>query len=259
MTRRPRTKSELMAARRLRELDRAIGVQLRTIREDAGARAAAVARSSGISASHLSGIEAGEGDASLDALVAVATALGADISIHVYPGAGIPLRDRFQARMIEELLRSLHPRWGRFLEVPVSTPARGLIDAVLVDRQARLLVAVEAQSELRRLEAQLRWHTEKAAGLARTGIARAALATSDDGVLPEIDRLLLLRSTRATRDLATRFEATLAAAYPARARDLLEALAGTEPWPGSGIAWVEVEGRATRILAGPPRGVRVGS
>ena len=259
MTRRPRTKVELVAARRLRELDRAVGVQLRTICEDAGARAAAVARSSGISASHLSGIETGEGDASLGALVAIATALGADISIQVHPGAGIPLRDRFQARMIEELLRSLHPRWSRFLEVPVTTPARGVIDAVLVHREAPLLVAVEAQSELRRLEAQLRWHTEKAAGLARTEIARAARVAFDDGAGLTIDRLLLLRSTHTTRDLAIRFEATLAAAYPARAGELLEALAGTAPWPGSGLAWVEVEGRASRILAGPPRGVRVGS
>jgi hypothetical protein len=73
-----------------------------------------------------------------------------------------------------------------------------------------------------------------------------------------VSRLLVLRSTRATRELAIRFEETLRVAYPARSRDVHEALVGTGSWPGAGILWAEVDGRGARIPDGPPRYVRVG-
>jgi hypothetical protein len=153
--------------------------------------------------------------------------------------------------MIEALLRVLDPAWRAHPEVAVTRPARGFIDAVLV-RQPDV-IATEAQSDLRRLEAQLRWHEEKATGLPSSLLWRYL----EDGA--RISRLLLLRSTRTTRELARRFEHTLAAAFPARPADALDALTSpSRPWPGPSILWVRVEGRATEILAGPPRGVRLG-
>ena len=63
------------------------------------------------------------------------------------------------------------------------------------------------------------------------------------GRTPRTSRLLVLRSTRDTRDLASTFEATLRAVYPARTSDTLAALRATGPWPGPGIVWMTVEGR----------------
>jgi hypothetical protein len=40
--------------------------------------------------------------------------------------------------------------------VPVERPVRGVIDLVLVHRERPLVVAVEAHSEIRRLEQQIR-------------------------------------------------------------------------------------------------------
>jgi hypothetical protein len=72
-------------------------------------------------------------------------------------------------------------------------------------------------------------------------------------------RLLVLRSTRAMRDLASSFEQTFRAAYPETTEAAVRAL--TEPgvsWPGAAIIWAEVDADRTRILPTPPRGVRLG-
>ena len=142
---------------RHREAVRAFGRDALRIRTDAGATQSDVSRVAGIDRSHYSRIEAGMANASLESMVAISTALGADISIRMYPGTGPRLTDRHQARMVEALLRSLDPGWKAHVEVPVSRPARGVIDVVLERRDAGLLIAAEAYSELRRLEQQIRW------------------------------------------------------------------------------------------------------
>ena len=111
----------------------------------------------------MSEVEAGRVQASLKTLTALGMTLGADLSVRFFTGASLPLRDRFQAPMVEALLGNLHDSWRGHPEVRVTRPARGFIDIVLVRRLD--LVATEAQSELRRLEAQIRWHEDKAAAL----------------------------------------------------------------------------------------------
>ena len=134
-------------------------------------------------------------------------------------------------------------------------PARGVIDLVLRDRPARLLVASEIHSQLRRLEQQIRWHREKELSLPSSYVWRS----SGDLDEPATSRLLVLRSTRDLHDLARSFEATLRAAYPARTRDVLDSLTQSGPsWPGAGIVWVRVEGARTEVIDGTPRGVSLG-
>ena len=184
--------------------------------------------------------------------MSLAGALGADLSLRLYPNTGPRIRDHIQARIVEELLRVAHPRWRRHTEVPVYRPARGRIDAVLYDRAAVLMVATEIHSQVHRLEQQLGWAQLKADSLESADLWRAT-ATK-----PTVSRMLVLRSTRATRELAARFEATLRTAYPAATSALHSALVGKTPWPGPGILWADVTAEQTRILDRPPRGVRVG-
>jgi hypothetical protein len=91
---------------------------------------------------------------------------------------------------------------------------------------------------------------------------KAASIGSSDLVGPRPDftasRLLVLRSTTATRQLARDFEATLRAAYPARTADVLAALRNRADWPGPGIVWIRIEGDRVEVLDGPPRGVPLG-
>jgi transcriptional regulator with XRE-family HTH domain len=225
-----------------------MGRHLRELRVDAGVSQSALARASGVDDGHISRIEAGTAMPSLDALLSIGLALGSDLSVRFYPGSGPRLRDRFQAPMVEALLRLLDGRWIARPEIPVTRPVRGVIDVVLTLDDGSTVVACEAQSELRRLEETLRRATEKARAL-----------SSADPDAPSASRLLLLRSTERNRELARRYEATLRAAYPAAARSAHEALRdASRPWPGPAIVWARFErGRAT-ILDAPPRGVALG-
>jgi transcriptional regulator with XRE-family HTH domain len=253
VVRRNRTRPGIdrVVRRRLRETIRSIGRELVQLRTDTGATQAAVARVAGIDRSHLTRIEAGTTGASLETLIAVTTALGADLSLRLYPGTGPKLTDRHQAPMVEALIRALHRSWRPHPEVPVFRPARGVIDLVLERPAERLLVAVEVQSEIRRLEQVIRWSAEKAASLESSGLVRP-------GPPWHVSRMLLLRSTTANREVARSFESTLGAAYPAAAAQAIAALRGDATWPGPGILWIRTERGKVELLDVPPRGVRIG-
>ncbi len=239
---------------RARDIRRATGEAVRRLREDAGLTRAAVAEAAGLHPSYIGLIERGERAPSIEALTAIGAVLGSDLSVRLFPTTGPRIHDHIQAAMEEALLRVLHARWIASPEVPVVRPARGVIDVVLDDRTRPLLVAGELSSQLRRLEQQVRWHREKELSLPSADLWRFAAA---DGA-PATSRLLVLRSTRDLRELASTFRATLAAAYPARAADVAAALTSDAPWPGPGIAWMRVDGAEVRLLDGPPRGVALG-
>ena len=234
--------------RRRRDLCRAIGTQVRALREDAGLSQAAVARAAGIDRAHLSRLEQGNTGVSLDVLVSLGGVLGAELGVRLFPGAGPRVRDRFQAPIVEALLRLLGPGWLARPEVPIREPVRGVIDLVLESDDGSTLIACEVQSELRRLEQLIRWSALKAQGL---GAAR--------GRADEPSTLLIIRSTVATRDVARQFERTLGAAYPAAAADAYRSLTSDgSAWPGSAILWARVDAGRPTILERPPRGVAIG-
>jgi len=233
-------------ARLARQLRVRIGRQILELRTEAGVSRAALARCAGIDPSHILRIEAGEGSPSLDSLVAICSCLGAEAGIRIFPTAGTRLHDRFQAPMVETLIRSLGPGWRATPEVPVPA-ARGVLDLVLTRAADTCTVACECHSELRRIDLILRRAAEKTGALGPQSVGGATAST-----------LLALRSTESTRAIARAYEATLSAAFPARSADAVAALAGSAPWPGAAIVWIVVEGGRGRLLDGPPRGVRVG-
>jgi transcriptional regulator with XRE-family HTH domain len=240
-------------ARRLRHLHLQAGEEVRRLRLDAGISMASLANAIGVHRSYIQRIEAGEAHPSVEVLAAIGVTLGADLSLRYFPGFGPRLHDRFQAEMIETVLRCLDDRWHAEPEVTIRRP-RGVIDLVLTDRASPAVLAAEAQSELRRLEQQIRWSAEKADGL-----ADRLDAVSPVGSMHVVSRLLILRSTVATRELARRYSSTFAAAYPARTADVIGALTTpAAPWPGPGIAWVRLEAGRGTLLDGPPRGVALG-
>jgi transcriptional regulator with XRE-family HTH domain len=241
--------------RRASDLRQGIGSQIRTLRTDAHVSQRRLSDAAGMDQGYMSRIESGRCEPSLAALIAIADALGADLSVRLHPSTGPRIRDHIQARMVEALLETIDPSWHRLVEVPVRRPARGSIDVVLA-RAPGPIIAVELHSELRRLEQQLRWASEKAASLPS---AEAWTFLTDGAERREISRLLVLRSTHLTRELARTFPTMLSAAYPARTEDAVAALTQPgEPWPGAAVLWAQVDAQGARILPGPPRGVLVG-
>jgi transcriptional regulator with XRE-family HTH domain len=232
--------------RKVRRAAISIGEDLHRLRGEAGVSLRELADVTGIDSSHIARIEKGTSHASVRALTALSIALGADLSLRFYAGSGPRIHDRFQAPMLETLIRALAPCWGSRLEVVVPGPRRGVADIVLTDRRGPKLVVGEAQSEFRRIEQQLRWMAEKAAAFQEAERDRS------------VSRLLIVRSTEATRAVVRGYAATFAAAYSARTADVVESLTGGTPWPGDGIVWMRLENRTAELLPHPPRGVPVG-
>jgi Helix-turn-helix. len=249
-----RTEVARESARRMRRLGLQNGEDIRRLRTEAGVSLAELGSVVGVHKSHLARIEANQVQPSLEVPTAIGVALGADLNLRYFPGSGPRLHDRFQAPMIETLLRAVDPCWHVDLEVPIVRPARGVIDLVLADRSGPAMIAGEVYSEIRRLEQQIRWSAEKADGLS------VRFEEEDPGGLRHpVSRLLVLRSTVATREIARRFEATLETAYPARTRDVFLALTtAAAPWPGSGVIWMHHHGTETTLMPFPPPHVSLG-
>lgn len=211
-----------------------------------------LAEAAGISQSHLSKVEAGRVWVSDETATAIALALGAQLEVRLRVGTGSPIRDHIQARIVEALLRIAHPRWGRLVEVPVHRPVRGSIDVVFYDPAAGIVIATEVQSQIRRLEQQLRWGNEKARAIL-PGRALPQIGTAP----ADVSQLLVIRSTRADREIVATYASTIRTAFPVAPGAAYAALTtGAGAWPGAALLWATVEGPTVRILDGSPRGLR---
>lgn len=237
---------EIRATRR--KVRRDIGDQLRTFRLDAGLSQAAVARAAGVSTGHVCDLESGTAEASLEMLLRLGAVLGVDPSVKLFPNAGPLVRDRHQVAMTEALIKALSPRWSVSPEVAVYRPVHGVIDVVLQDRSGPASVATELQSQLRRVEQQVRWHHAKADALAELPEQRGRRS----------GRLLIVRNTLAIREAFRSASGLLSAAYPVSASAAVAALTGDAAWPGSAVVWMNLERGVATLLEHPPRGVAVG-
>ncbi|MBI2777037.1 MAG: helix-turn-helix transcriptional regulator [Chloroflexi bacterium] len=227
------TKVEIAGMRHARDLARGLARDLTVLREDAGLSQRRLAGVAGISQGHLSRIESGEAGGSVETYSRLALALGADLAMRLYPSTGPSIRDRHQVRIVEALLASRAARWRAAVEVPVWRPVRGWIDVVLADPQSGAVVAVEVESSLRRIEQLLRWSTAKAEALPS---ARDWPFGTAGGPTP-VSRLLVVRSTRATREAGALAAETFAASLPGDPRQALAALTGEGSWPGPSLLW----------------------
>jgi transcriptional regulator with XRE-family HTH domain len=198
-----RTRLQLDADQQTARIRSRLAEDLQRLREGAGVTRTAVARVAGIDRSVVSKIERGTLDPTLETYGRLAAALGGDLAARVYPQTGPAIRDRHQVRMAELVLASLNPRWRPTPEVAVRRPVKGWVDLALHDPAARVVVASELESSLRRIEQLLRWSTEKADAL---GSADAWQTWLDAGSGPAVSRLLVVRWTRANREAAPRPE-----------------------------------------------------
>lgn len=234
-------------ARRRRRVREHVGGQVLELRIEAGISQTTLAKAAGIDRAHLWRIERGLAQPSIDVLVAIAAALGADLGIRLFPGSGARIRDRLQAPIVEALIRELDPRWRPLPELAVPK-ARGFIDLAVGSRDRTQGVAIEVHSELRAIDTIQRRVFEKAAALADLGV-----------VGPTVSPLLVIRSTAANRATVRGYEATLAASFPAPIDATLAALRGASAqWPGAAILWASLEGGRGAILDRPPRGMELG-
>ncbi|MBI2781592.1 MAG: helix-turn-helix transcriptional regulator [Chloroflexi bacterium] len=230
------------ARRQATRIHRGLAEDFRRLRLDASVGRSQLAVAAGVDLGYICRIEDGRERPSIDMYAKLALAMGADLSCRLYPNTGPAIHDRHQARILEALLREVHPRWRPHPEVGVRQPARGWIDVVLHAPREGTCVCTEIESDLRRIEQQLRWFTDKVGSLPSwEGWAQL-------GDVGPPSRLLIVRSTKATRSIGREFARQLAAAYPAHPADALAALMGTAPWPGAALIWAEIEPARVRFI-----------
>jgi hypothetical protein len=176
--------------------------------------------------------------------------------VRIEPVSGPPIRDRFQAPILEALLRIVHARWKRFVEVTIHRPVRGFIDLVLHEPDVSLVLCSEIHSQIRRFEQLQRWANAKSAAVLQGSDLPLRAASSGE---PKVSQLLVLRSTATNRAIVNSLAETVATIYPGRTGDAYRALTTADgDWPGASLLWASMDGAKVRILPTPPRGVRVG-
>lgn len=194
----------------------AIGDELRHARLSAGLSQAAVGAASGLSTTQISRIERGKlPSASIDQLARLASVLGLDLSVKVYP-SGQPLRDRAHLELIARFRARLGPMLRVRTEVPVPIAGDPRAWDIVVDG-GPVPIGSEAETRLRDCQALER---------------RIALKARDSG----IERVILLVSaTRANRAALREAEASLREMFPVPARVALQALSEGRDPGGSAI------------------------
>jgi transcriptional regulator with XRE-family HTH domain len=143
------------AERTLARLLLEIGEALREPRLAAGVSLEELAGALKSSEKHLSHVERGKAPGvGLAALHRQAAVLGQRLVVNVYP-VGAPIRDAGQVRLIGRFVERIGNAWQQTLEAPL--PIDGDLRAVdLLLRRVGLIIAVEAITRLRDLQAQLR-------------------------------------------------------------------------------------------------------
>ncbi len=198
-----------------RELKRALGRDLTRIRLDAGASHGTIAALAGIDRSHYSHIEAGTANPTLETLAAIAVALGGGY------------------------LRSGLSRDGSSLDRPASgphgrdSPSGALGGLAAACRGARLPTRPRCDRRGPRSDDQMACWSRPRRILSSVDSSNRSDGRPPKpprldprigriGPMPDLSRLLILRSTASTREIARMFESTLRAAYPARTADAVD-------------------------------------
>jgi transcriptional regulator with XRE-family HTH domain len=191
--------------------------ECRQSRLRAGISQGQLAAALGCSRQLITAIEAGRlEDIGIVQLSRYGAAVGLDVTVRLYP-AGPPLRDIGQVRLLDRFRALIGDSWTWMTEVPVGQDPRDLraIDAILVRSPAR--VGIEAVTRLVDSQGQVRPILLKQEV---TGLACM---------------ILLLADTRLNRAAVEAAGATLRAAFPLRARDVLAALRSGQQPPTNGL------------------------
>lgn len=98
---------------------------------------ATVARRARVSQTSVGRLEAGDARLSVIIIASVFSALGMDLSLRAFPGAGVRLRDSGQIALTEVIRAQAHPNWRLSLEMPVGDQNGQAADVVLLGALVR--------------------------------------------------------------------------------------------------------------------------
>jgi transcriptional regulator with XRE-family HTH domain len=194
-----------------------LGQALRDARRAAGLSQQTVARRAGTSQAGLSRTERGRRSATLDDLAVLASAVGLDLVVRLFPGPD-PVRDLAHVRLLARLQLEL-PGLEWSTEVPLPNPGdQRAVDAVV--HLGSLRIGFELETQVVDAQALVR---------------RLALKQRDAGLTAMV---LVLADTRSNRAALVASTATLRAAFPRSTTEVVAALRAGHAPLGNGIVVV---------------------
>jgi transcriptional regulator with XRE-family HTH domain len=194
-----------------RRLQAMLGSDLREARLASGVGVRDVARSIGMSKSHVTRVELGlVRDLSIAGTARHAAGLGLKLHARLYPAGG-GLRDAAQLDLLRRFRARIGDRWSWQLEAPLNIPGDlRAFDAML--RNGETTIAIEAITRLRDAQAQL----------------RAAALKQRDGQVARL--VIVLLGTRHNRAALASAADVLATTFPLGTRATVAALSqGKDP------------------------------
>lgn len=210
--------------RRTARLARRLGMELRLARAASGWSQRQLAGATGITQAYLSKVERADAVASIPLLVRLAHAAGSELSVRLYPGHGIGLRDAGQLRLAAAITARLPAGSTSRLEVPVAPPPDRRAADLVVETGEQTLV-VEIERRLVDLQEQLRRAQLKRAALAERLGRPAALVFG-------------LSDTRGNRALVAWHAPLVGSAFPVRSAAAWAAIRDGRPLEGDALLWI---------------------
>lgn len=205
-----------------RQLER-LGIEARIARVGEGMSQSAIAARAGVSQKSVGRVESGDPRLSVMIVGSVFSALGMDLSMRAYPGAGVRLRDSGQIALTESIRADTHRAWRISLETPVGDQTGQAADMLLLARSFG--IHVEIESRLVDLQAQLRKGKLKRDALERKLGVRLAF-------------VLGLGESQRNRIAVASVAGVVRAALPAPSREVLTALRNGTQLSQDGLLWV---------------------
>lgn len=200
-----------------------LGTDARMARVAEGMSQAAVASRAKVSQTSVGRLEAGDARLSVMIIGSVFSALGMELSLRAFPGAGVRLRDSGQIALTEVIHLEAHPSWRLSLEAPVGDQNGQAADVLLLGRSFG--IHIEVESALVDLQAQLRKGQLKRDWLARRAGINLAF-------------VMALRESERNRAAVRNVASVVRAALPAPSREVLAALRGGLALNRDGLLWI---------------------
>ena len=209
-----------------RRIGERFGNEVRIARVSAGLTQRDLAGRAGLTQAFVSQIERGLALPGIDSMVRVARVLGMVLSLRLFPGDGLKLRDSGQLDVADTIRSQTHASVRIRLEEPIAYGNdRRAADMVL--ETPIELVMLEIERGLADFQAQYR-----AAQLKR--------ATLSERLGRTVRLVIAVPDTRRNRELLRQHEELIKTALPVSSRQIWAAIRSGEPIGGDGLLWVRV-------------------
>jgi transcriptional regulator with XRE-family HTH domain len=236
----PRTSSSVdrLTGDQVRRIAERFANEVRIARVAAGLSQRDVAARAGLTQAFVSQVERGRVLAGLESMVRLAVVLGLSLSLRLFPGDGLKLRDSGQMDIALAIRTEAHSTRRVRLEEPI---------AYGNDRRAADMI-LETPIELVMLEIE-RGLVDFQAQYRAAQLKRATLAAR----LGRTVRLVIaLPDTRRNRELLRQHQELIRTALPISSRRIWAAIRSGEALGGDGLLWVRVRRNAASAQQATP-------